>query len=84
MRGLGYVGMIGSKRKIRLIYEDLIARGIPEEALTRVHAPLGFDIGSQTVAEIAVSIVAELIACRNLGKTEPQPRIAVRPGTTRP
>src|SRR5207247_1204647 len=37
VRGLGYVGMIGSKRKIRLIYEDLIARGIPEEALTRVH-----------------------------------------------
>ena len=33
MRGLGYVGMIGSKRKIRLIYEDLIARGIPEVAL---------------------------------------------------
>ncbi len=80
----GYVGMIGSRRKIRLIYEDLIARGIPEEALARVHAPLGFDIGSQTVAEIAVSIVAELIACRNLGTTVPQPRVAVRPGTTRP
>jgi xanthine dehydrogenase accessory factor len=63
----GYVGMIGSKRKIRLIYEDLIARGIPEETLNRVHAPLGLDIGSQTVPEIAVSIVAELIACRNLG-----------------
>jgi xanthine dehydrogenase accessory factor len=79
----GYVGMIGSKRKIRLIYEDLIARGIPEEVLARVHAPLGFDIGSQTVAEIAVSIVAELIACRNLGTTLPRPRVAVRPGTTR-
>ena len=41
--------------------------GISSEALARVHAPLGFDIGSQTVPEIAVSIVAELIACRNLG-----------------
>src|SRR5262249_48171760 len=43
----GYVGMIGSKRKIKLIYQDLIARGVPEEALARVHAPLGFAIGSQ-------------------------------------
>ncbi|HJZ89961.1 MAG TPA: XdhC family protein [Gemmataceae bacterium] len=64
----GYVGMIGSKRKIRMIFEDLVAKGIKEEALARVHAPLGYNIGSQTVPEIAVSIVAELIACRNTGK----------------
>jgi xanthine dehydrogenase accessory factor len=64
----GYVGMIGSKRKIKLIYEDLIAKGIPEEVLAKVHAPLGLSIGSQTVPEIAVSIVAELIRCRNLGE----------------
>jgi xanthine dehydrogenase accessory factor len=61
-----YVGMIGSKRKIRLIFDDLRAEGMPEEVLDRVHAPIGFDIGSQTVPEIAVSIVAELIATRNL------------------
>jgi xanthine dehydrogenase accessory factor len=69
-----YVGMIGSRRKIRMIFEDLAAKGVREEALARVHAPLGFDIGSQTVPEIAVSIVAELIACRNLGTTEPSRR----------
>ena len=63
----GYVGLIGSKRKIKLIFEDLLAKGISQAALDRVHAPLGFDIGSQTVPEIAVSIVAELIAHRNLG-----------------
>lgn len=63
-----YIGMIGSKRKIKLIFEDLLAEGISREALERVHAPLGFDIGSQTVPEIAISIVAELIACRNLGE----------------
>jgi xanthine dehydrogenase accessory factor len=63
----GYVGMIGSKRKIKLIYEDLIARGIPKTVLDRVHAPLGLAIGSQTVPEIAISILAQLIACRNLG-----------------
>jgi xanthine dehydrogenase accessory factor len=62
-----YVGMIGSKRKIKLIFEDLLSEGISREALERVHAPLGFDIGSQTVPEIAISIVAELIAWRNLG-----------------
>jgi xanthine dehydrogenase accessory factor len=69
----GYVGMIGSKRKRNLIYEDLIAKGIPEQLLARVHSPLGFDIGSQTVPEIAVSIVAELIACRNLGHGKARP-----------
>jgi xanthine dehydrogenase accessory factor len=80
----GYVGMIGSKRKIRLIFEDLLARGMAAEALARVHAPLGLDIGSQTVPEIAISIVAELIACRNLGTTEPPRRVRVepRPGKT--
>jgi xanthine dehydrogenase accessory factor len=66
----GYIGMIGSKRKIKMIFEDLVAKGIFEETLARVHAPLGLPIGSQTVAEIAVSIVAELIARRNLGNAE--------------
>jgi xanthine dehydrogenase accessory factor len=61
-----FIGMIGSRRKIRMIFEDLLREGIPPEALRRVHAPLGLEIGSQTVPEIAVSIVAELIAERNL------------------
>jgi len=60
--------MIGSRRKIKLIFEDLLRDGISRQALSRVYAPLGFDIGSQTVPEIAVSIVAELIAHRNLGQ----------------
>jgi xanthine dehydrogenase accessory factor len=80
----GYVGMIGSRRKIKLIYEDLIAKGVPAETLARVHAPLGFDIGSQTVAEIAISIVAELIACRNLGTTDLPVRTRVQAGTVKP
>jgi xanthine dehydrogenase accessory factor len=80
----GYVGMIGSKRKIKLIYEDLLARGIPAAALDRVHAPLGFAIGSQTVPEIAISIVAELIACRNLGGTIPEARVRVKTGHASP
>jgi xanthine dehydrogenase accessory factor len=70
-----YVGMIGSRRKIKLIFDDLLAEGISRSALEKVSAPLGLDIGSQTVPEIAISIVAELIAHRNLG--------AVPPGTRR-
>jgi xanthine dehydrogenase accessory factor len=61
----GYVGMIGSKRKVKLIFDDLRQKGVPEEALARVRAPVGMEIGSQTVPEIAVSIVAELVARRN-------------------
>lgn len=64
-RGACYVGMIGSRRKIRMILEDLRDEGISEQALTAVHAPVGIDIGSQTVPEIAVSICAELISFRN-------------------
>jgi xanthine dehydrogenase accessory factor len=63
-----YVGMIGSKRKIKLIFEDLLKEGISRQALEKIRAPLGIHIGSQSVPEIAVSIVAELIAFRNLGK----------------
>lgn len=63
-----YVGLIGSRRKIKLIFSDLLREGISREALRRVFAPLGFEIGSQTVPEIAVSIVAELVAHRNLGR----------------
>jgi len=71
-----FIGMIGSRRKIRLIFDDLLREGISSETLKRVHAPLGLDIGSQTVPEIAVSIVAELIAQRNLGRN-PYPRRSV-------
>lgn len=71
-RGACYVGMIGSRRKIRLIFDDLEAEGISTESLAKVYAPLGIDIGSQTVPEIAVSILAELVAHRNLGGEVPR------------
>ncbi|MBN1460230.1 MAG: XdhC family protein [Armatimonadetes bacterium] len=59
-----YVGMIGSKRKVAAVLERLRGRGFSDEDLARVHAPIGLDIGADTVEEIAVSIVAELIAGR--------------------
>ena len=64
-RGARYVGLIGSRRKIKLIFDDLVGEGIATEALAQVYAPLGIDIGSQTVPEIAVSICAELVSHRN-------------------
>ncbi|MCY4403323.1 MAG: XdhC family protein [Candidatus Poribacteria bacterium] len=61
-----YIGLIGSRRKIKLIFDDLIEVGIPQEKLQRVYAPIGLDINSKTVPEIAVSIVSQLIQIRNV------------------
>lgn len=56
--------MIGSRKKIRTLYQSLTKKGIAKETLGRVHAPIGIDINSETPEEIAVSIVAELIKVR--------------------
>jgi xanthine dehydrogenase accessory factor len=56
-----YLGMIGSRRKIRVVFDDLEERGVARQRLQRVHTPIGLKIGAVTVAEIAVSIAAELI-----------------------
>ena len=60
----GYVGLLGSKRKVILIYEELLKRNIPVERLREIHAPIGLDIHARTPEEIAVSIVAELVKFR--------------------
>ncbi|MBI5215044.1 MAG: XdhC family protein [Ignavibacteriae bacterium] len=62
-----YIGMIGSKRKVLTTYEHLLPRGISIEALKRVHAPIGIEIGAVTAEEIGVSIVAQLINERRGG-----------------
>ncbi len=59
-----YLGMIGSKRKTISIYKELEKQGIPAEKFANVHAPVGLEIGAVTPEEIAVSIVAEMIAER--------------------
>jgi xanthine dehydrogenase accessory factor len=61
----GYIGMIGSRRKIGLIYQNLLSDGFSRSDLERVHAPIGLDIGGETPEEIAVSIVAQLIEFRD-------------------
>jgi len=59
-----YIGMIGSRRKIKVIYDGLTHQGAKREQLDRVHAPIGLDIHAITPEEIAVSIVAELVSIR--------------------
>ncbi len=61
-RDLKYLGLIGSRAKVARIYDALLEEGMPPECLQRVHAPIGLEIGAVTPAEIAVSILAELIA----------------------
>ena len=58
----GYIGMIGSRRKVLQVFDRLRAGGVSEEKLSRVHAPLGLDIGADSPAEIAVSAMAEILA----------------------
>ncbi|NWG00189.1 MAG: XdhC family protein [Thermoanaerobaculaceae bacterium] len=57
----GYVGMIGSRRKVPVLLERLRRDGVSEEQLARVHAPIGLDIGAETPAEIALAIAAEIV-----------------------
>ncbi len=60
-----YIGMIGSREKIAITHSHLKNKGIAEQLLGKVHAPIGLSIGSQTPAEIALSIAAEIVANRH-------------------
>jgi len=73
-RGLRFVGLLGSKPKMVHVLAELEERGLPAEALAEVHCPLGVEIGAATPEEIAVSILAEIIAVRR----------GVRPEAVRP
>ena len=64
-----YVGMIGSKRKVLSVYKALEREGYRPEEFERVYAPMGVDIGALSPEEIAISIVAELIAVRRNAQT---------------
>ncbi|XER08568.1 hypothetical protein SRRS_41830 [Sporomusa rhizae] len=57
-----YVGMIGSQGRVRIVINTLMAEGIDKDALARLHAPIGLDIGAETPTEIALSIAAEVVA----------------------
>ena len=75
-RDLRYLGMIGSRAKVARVYDALAAEGVEPDRLARVRAPIGLDIGAVTPAEIAVSILAEMIAVRHGRLTVPGDAIA--------
>jgi len=59
-----YIGMIGSKTKVKTIFSHLLAKGVSKEKLDSVHSPIGLEIEAQTPEEIAVSILAEIVKVR--------------------
>jgi len=59
-----YIAMIGSRRKVISVVKELEKEGVPPQAFERIHAPMGLDIGAVTPEEIAVSVVAQMIAVR--------------------
>lgn len=63
-KDLAYLGAIGSETKTKKILGDLKEAGIPQEAISKIHMPIGLNIGAQTPFEIAVSIMAEIIAVK--------------------
>lgn len=73
---LGFLGMIGSRGKVGRFYKRLLAKGLvsgPQDpAWQRLAAPIGLDIGAETPGEIAVAVVAQLVAVRRLGQLQPR------------
>jgi xanthine dehydrogenase accessory factor len=66
-----YLGMIGSRRRVRATYVQLLEEGFDHDALARIHAPVGLDIGAETPEEIAVAVAAELVMLDRGGRGTP-------------
>ena len=60
-----YIGMMGSRRRVETVRENLKKMGVPDKITADLHAPIGLDIGSETPEEIAVSVLAEVIKVKN-------------------
>jgi len=72
-----YIGMIGSKRKVLSVYQALEKEGFRREEFERVYAPMGLEIGALTPEEIALSVVAELVAVRRNAANAAHKRLVV-------
>jgi xanthine dehydrogenase accessory factor len=66
-----YIGMVGSRRRVRATFEQLAREGIAAERMAAVRSPIGLDVGAETPAEIAVAIAAELVQVRRGGSGRP-------------
>ncbi|HUP88709.1 MAG TPA: XdhC family protein [Longimicrobiales bacterium] len=62
-----YIGMVGSRRRVRAAFTALLDGGVSQDKLAAIHAPIGLDIGAETPAEIALSILAEITRVRRGG-----------------
>ena len=71
----GYVGLISSRSKRAHLWDRLRREGVSEAQLARIHAPIGLAIGAETPAEIAVSVVAEIIRARHPSRAPPRARV---------
>ena len=60
-----YIGMMGSRRRVKIVKEDLAAEGIPQDVLDSVYTPIGKKIGAETPEEIAIAVMAEIIEVKN-------------------
>ena len=69
-----YLGMIGSRRRVAGMMEELEAEGFDRECLRKICAPIGLPIGGQTTAEIAVFIAAQMVEYRAKNRTQPGER----------
>jgi xanthine dehydrogenase accessory factor len=70
-RNGAFIGMIGSRRRVRATLDRIAESGVPAAEIDEVHAPLGVDLGAETPAEIAVSIIGEVIRERRSGVRDP-------------
>lgn len=68
LKDLKYIGMIGSKKRVKIMKEELISEGYSKEKLDNIYSPIGLNIGAVTPEEIAISILAELISIKRIGK----------------
>jgi xanthine dehydrogenase accessory factor len=66
-----YIGMIGSRRRVRATYVQLVEEGFSMDLIDRIHAPVGLDVGAETPEEIAVAVAAELVMVRRGGSGLP-------------
>ena len=62
-----YIGMIGSRRRVLIVCQNLVASGVSPDVLHKVYAPIGVDLGAETVEEIALASVAEVIKVKRGG-----------------
>jgi xanthine dehydrogenase accessory factor len=70
-----YIGMIGSRRRVLLVFQRLAEQGVPQRFVDRIYAPIGLDIGARTPEEIALAILAEIVNVRRGGNA---PSLSIR------